>query len=225
MLYIGQGIDQLRVISDVEMEAVLTAANIGFIAFYLYSPCQQRTQWTPEAVSALTDLGLKALPIYVGSQAPEHGCASDLSTATAGDHARDAATRLEAFGYLAGQDVPCVLDVEAATFAWKPVETADYAAAWAAELWRCGYLPTLYGDAATLRALAPQLWMDHQLWLASWTQKGFNAGVTTRGAFAYAGLEGRPGRRIVQYASQERWEVTGRGYDWNAADAVFAPAF
>lgn len=221
---ITQGVDQLRIISPEEMDRLLGIVNVGFIAFYLNSPCQRRTLWTPEAVSALTDLGMLGLPIYVGSQAPAFGCASDLSTATAGEHARDAAGLLEAWGYLPGRNIPCVIDIEAETYDWDPVGSADYGAAWGAELDRLGYLPTFYGDGRTLRDIKRQVGFDAQYWLARWVRTGLDPTVTTRALFREAGLDVVAGRRIVQYASQNNYPPMGRGYDWNAADAELAPA-
>lgn len=220
-----QGVDQLRVISPDEMERLLKIANIGFIAFYLKSPCQNRTKWRPDDVSALTDLGLLALPIYVGSNHPDDDCPSDFSTDTAGEHARDAAGKMEAFGYLPNRGIPCVLDVEANTFAWKPREVADYAAAWMAELDRCGYLATLYGDRWTIAAVMDQVRHDAQYWLARWVRNTIDPTITTRAEFAAAGLRVPAGRRILQYASQNHYPPMGRGYDFNCADAEFAPAF
>ena len=220
-----QGIDQLRVIGVEEMGRLLRIVNVGFMAFYFNSPCQRLTKWTPEALAALTDLGLMALPIYVGSQTPFYQCATDLSTDMAGEHARDAARLMVEWGYLPERQIPCVLDIEAETYAWRPVETADYGAAWAAELDRLGYLPTIYGDADTLRAVGAQLSIDWQAWLARWVRKELDPTVTTRQLFADAGLSAAAGRRIVQYASQNHYPpMGGLGYDWNAADAEFAPA-
>ena len=220
-----QGVDQLRVISPAEMERLLRIANIGFIAFYLKSPCQMRTQWTPEDVSALNDLGLLSLPIYVGSQTPFYECATDLSTDTAGEHARDAAAKMEAFGYMPWREIPCVLDVEAETYTHNPTATADYAAAWMAELDRCGYLPTLYGDKWTIAEVKRQVNHDAQYWLARWTRQSIDPSITTRGEFTAAGLEVPAGRRLLQYASVNNYVPMGRGYDFNVCDAELAPAF
>jgi Rv2525c-like, glycoside hydrolase-like domain len=138
--------------------------------------CKQ-SNLTPTWVQTTVGLGWSLLPLYVGLQAP---CVSQSglskiakNTTTAATQGReaadDAATDATALGLPAGS--PIWFDMEGYHLGDAACTSSvqSFAAAWNAELSAAGFVPGIYGSAAsTIRdvsvgAAAPQL-----VWIANW---------------------------------------------------------
>jgi Domain of unknown function (DUF1906) len=162
--------------SSLQAWAASPYRGVGIYIGGVNRACKQ-TKLTPSWVQAASGLGWSLLPLYVGLQAPcvsQSGLAK-LSTvqttaATQGTTAADdAVANAQALGIPTGS--PIWLDMEG-----YPVGNATcsnavraFVGAWDAELHAAGYVPGVYGSAAsTIRdvsALSPQ---PDLVWIANW---------------------------------------------------------
>jgi hypothetical protein len=132
---------------------------------------------TPQWVQDTTALGWSLLPLYVGLQAPcssQRGLAKLSTTlATAASQGREAAddavAKAQALGILAGN--PIWFDMEG----YKVGNTAcsdavrSFVSAWGDELRAVGYVPGVYGSAAsTIRDVSTLDTPPDLAWIANW---------------------------------------------------------
>lgn len=131
---------------------------------------------SPAWIGSVQAMGWSLMPLYVGLQAPcvtQKGLAK-IAPATADAQGRaaadDAAARALAFGLPAG--TPITFDMEGYSTTnpacTKTVQT--FLAAWDDELRGHGFMPSVYGSAAsTIRDVAPLA--PDQVWIADWNGK------------------------------------------------------
>jgi glycoside hydrolase-like protein len=132
---------------------------------------------TPQWVQQTTASGWSLLPLYVGLQAPcaSQGGLSKLSTSltTAGNQGRaaagDAAARAQALGLPSGS--PIWFDMEGYKVGNTGCSNAvrSFVAAWSDAMRAVGFVPGVYGSAAsTIRDVSTLDTLPDLVWIANW---------------------------------------------------------
>ncbi|HEY0475976.1 MAG TPA: glycoside hydrolase domain-containing protein [Kofleriaceae bacterium] len=222
-----RGTDRASVFSPGEAATLRNNFGVAWTGVYIGGPCNGGSGWTRDTVTAIAAAtGWQFLPIFVGSQLGIGCSATTLGYAQGHSHGDQAASRMRAFGWDGGRDIPVVLDIERSTFDQNQGATTDYARGWLDAVHADGYRGYLYGSFTMLNAFASAGLPIDGAWVAVFLSASGTGGfenVSPYDARARLGGNFSTHNRAWQYHGSVSAPGAGQ-VDTDVSDFLLAPA-